>query len=71
MTPYSGKIFLINSTPPIYVDSTLPKLFQAVTDFFQERATIRTLNALTDRELDDIGITRSDIRAVAKGEFHL
>lgn len=38
--------------------------------FFNERRnvrrTIKELESLTDRELSDIGINRSDIRAVAK-----
>jgi uncharacterized protein YjiS (DUF1127 family) len=32
----------------------------------QVRRTIKELSSLSDRELSDIGITRSDIRAVAK-----
>ncbi|WP_206378192.1 DUF1127 domain-containing protein [Sneathiella limimaris] len=70
MTPYSSKIFLINSQPPVYVDSSLSNMFQTARDYFQARATMRQLNELTDRELTDIGITRADIPAVAKGEFH-
>lgn len=31
--------------------------------------TVRELSALSDRELDDIGIARSQIREVAKGEI--
>ena len=31
------------------------------------KSTVRELSALTDRELSDIGITRSDIYGVAKG----
>lgn len=30
------------------------------------RATVAALSALTDAELDDIGVTRGDIRAVAR-----
>lgn len=33
----------------------------------QYRRTINALSAMTDRELDDIGIGRSDIEAVARG----
>lgn len=33
-----------------------------------ERATIKELNNLSDRDLDDIGISRSDIPYIAKQE---
>jgi uncharacterized protein YjiS (DUF1127 family) len=32
------------------------------------KATIKQLSALSDRELNDIGIGRGDIRSVAKGD---
>jgi len=32
--------------------------------------TIRQLSALTDRELNDMGLTRGDIYSVAHGTFH-
>jgi uncharacterized protein YjiS (DUF1127 family) len=35
-----------------------------------ERQTIKELSKLTDRELHDLGIGRSDIRSVARGEFN-
>ncbi len=35
-----------------------------------QRETYNKLNGLTDRELWDIGIGRSDIRAVSIGTFH-
>ena len=33
----------------------------------REREAVRELNRLSDRELADLGIARSDIRAVAEG----
>ncbi|MDT1064077.1 DUF1127 domain-containing protein [Paracoccus sp. CPCC 101403] len=33
----------------------------------EARATRRELNRLTDRELDDIGLSRGDIERVARG----
>jgi len=35
-----------------------------------ERQTIRELSALTDHELRDLGIGRSDITSIAKGDFY-
>ena len=35
-----------------------------------ERRTIKELSALTDRELHDLGIGRSDIRSIAYGTWH-
>ncbi len=34
-----------------------------------ERITRRELNLLSDRELDDIGLSRTDIDLVAKGQI--
>ena len=34
-----------------------------------ERRTVRELSALTDHELHDLGIGRSDIRSIARGDF--
>lgn len=38
-----------------------------VTEWNDARATRNTLNALTDRELEDIGLCRGDIDIVAEG----
>lgn len=49
------------------------RLAAAITDRWQQRAeydrTLNELRRLTDRELEDIGINRFDIRSIAKGEF--
>ena len=34
------------------------------------KTTIRQLSALSDRELNDMGLTRGDIYSVAHGTFH-
>lgn len=34
-----------------------------------ERRTYKELSSLTDRELHDLGIGRSDIRSISKGNF--
>ncbi|WP_025897995.1 DUF1127 domain-containing protein [Sneathiella glossodoripedis] len=69
MTLYSSKIFLTQSSPSFYAGSGLWKFYQNIRDYIQYRNTVRELGSLTDRELDDIGVSRSDIRAIAKGEF--
>jgi len=38
-----------------------------VSDYLEYRRTFNALAGMTDRELDDIGITRGDIPAVARG----
>lgn len=38
-----------------------------VSDYVEYRRTFAALSEMTDRELDDIGITRGDIPAVARG----
>jgi len=35
-----------------------------------ERRTFNELSSLTDHDLKDIGIARSDIRAISKGTFY-
>jgi uncharacterized protein YjiS (DUF1127 family) len=36
----------------------------------EQRATYKTLQMLTDRELNDIGISRGDIRSIANDTWH-
>lgn len=36
--------------------------------FAQYRRTLRELNQLEDRQLRDLGITRSDFKAIASGQ---
>ena len=42
------------------------KIWAAVTAWNDARVTKNALNRLTDRELDDIGLTRGDIETVAR-----
>ncbi len=48
---------------------SLGALLATLKTWNDERITRRDLNALTDRELADIGLTRDDINDVAKGRF--
>lgn len=41
--------------------SFLSRVFAAITAWNETRVTRNALNRLTDRELDDIGLTRGDI----------
>lgn len=47
------------------LSATLAGVVSAVTVWNDERATRQALARLTDRELDDIGLCRGDIDAVA------
>ncbi len=40
------------------------KFVHAVSSWFEARATRKALSQLTDRELDDIGLNRSDIQQI-------
>lgn len=44
-------------------------LFASVVAWNDARITRKSLSALTDRELDDIGLLRSDIDGVAKSNL--
>jgi uncharacterized protein YjiS (DUF1127 family) len=43
----------------------LATLIERVRAYFRYRETVRELSKLTDRELDDLGISRGDIATVA------
>ncbi|WP_425045895.1 DUF1127 domain-containing protein [Primorskyibacter sp. S87] len=44
--------------------------FGTVVNWNDARVTRKALSALTDRELEDIGLNRCDIDAVATGKVH-
>ncbi|MEM9581176.1 MAG: DUF1127 domain-containing protein [Pseudomonadota bacterium] len=46
--------------------AALNALFGAIVHWNEARQTRRALNALTDRELDDIGLVRGDIDIVVR-----
>jgi uncharacterized protein YjiS (DUF1127 family) len=37
-----------------------------IRSYFRYRETVRELSRLTDRELDDLGLSRSDIQYIAR-----
>jgi len=43
-------------------------MFKTVKRWTQQRTAIQQLSQLSNRELEDIGISRSDIYAVARGK---
>ncbi len=45
----------------------LSTLLAGINRWLRYRETVRQLSDLTDRELRDLGISRSDISAVARG----
>ncbi len=47
----------------------LARLIGTLVDWNETRMTRDALSKLSDRELDDIGLTRGDIDAVASGTF--
>ena len=47
------------------VVSFFEKIAQDLAKRKEQRATFKTLQSLSDRELNDIGISRGDIRAIA------
>lgn len=51
------------STRPGFVSELLVRL----RGWANRRATARALDELNDRELDDLGLTRGDIRLMAEG----
>jgi uncharacterized protein YjiS (DUF1127 family) len=44
----------------------LSTIIERLNAYIRYRETVRELSKLTDRELDDLGITRTEIRTVAR-----
>lgn len=49
--------------------SIISKISAWLVEWNAARVTRNQLNNLTDRELDDIGLTRADIQDVARGQI--
>ncbi len=44
-------------------------IVNTIARYAQYQRTVRELNALDGRQLHDLGITRSDIKAIARGTY--
>ncbi|MCS6762338.1 MAG: DUF1127 domain-containing protein [Candidatus Devosia symbiotica] len=42
---------------------------QKIAQFAQYQRTLRELSALDDRQLNDLGITKGDIKNIARGNY--
>ena len=49
------------------IGATFASVVNAVVEWNDARVTRNALNGLTDRELEDIGLSRGDIEIVAEG----
>jgi len=61
------KSTLITTQAPIAYDDSLIDTIKA---FFAKRKAIAQLQALSERELADIGLCRADIKAAVKGDLY-
>lgn len=61
------KSTLITTQAPIAYDDSLIDTIKA---FFAKRKAIAQLQAFSDRELEDIGLSRADIKAAVKGDLY-
>ncbi len=59
---------LIKTVPPVSVDTM--GLVEAIKRYFANRKAIRQLDGMTSSQLADIGIERSDIRAIVSGDLY-
>ncbi len=59
---------LINSVPPISAD--ISGLFESIKSFFANRRAIHQLEAMSNHQLHDIGITRTEIEAAVFGDLY-
>ncbi|SIS81760.1 protein of unknown function [Roseivivax lentus] len=59
--PLMGPAGMASRIGSVFVTAT-----SVASDWNQRRVTRRKLSQLTDRELDDVGLTRADIERVAR-----
>ena len=68
------KVHLLITTPPVYIEvikrrGTKMNIAKKIADFARYQRTLRELNSLDSRQLNDLGITRSDIKSIARGTY--
>jgi uncharacterized protein YjiS (DUF1127 family) len=74
--PFSGDrgIYISHSRSILTIMEMTMSMFPSIVRLYQawrrHEVVRRELSQLTDRELADIGITRSDIERIASGEAH-
>jgi len=74
--PFSGDrdIYISHGRSILTIMEMTMSMFPSIVHLYQawrrHEAVRRELSQLTDRELADIGITRSDIERIASGEAH-
>ena len=49
---------------------TKMNIAKKIADFARYQRTLRELNSLDSRQLNDLGITRSDMRSIARGTYN-
>ena len=68
------KVHLLITTTPVYIEvikrrGTKMNIAKKIADFARYQRTLRELNSLDSRQLNDLGITRSDIKSIARGTY--
>ncbi len=62
-----SKTTTINTQAPISYNGGLLK---SLKQFFETRKAVNALNAMSDAQLMDIGVTRCDIKAAVSGDMY-
>lgn len=65
---------LLITTELIYIEvikrrGTEMNIAKKIADFARYQRTLRELNSLDARQLNDLGITRGDIKSIARGTY--
>lgn len=66
------RVYLLITTAQIYIqrieqEELKMNIRQKIAQFAQYQRTMRELNALDNRQLNDLGITKGDIKNIARG----
>ncbi|MFT6559680.1 MULTISPECIES: DUF1127 domain-containing protein [Sneathiella] len=63
---YAKQTLITTQAPIAYDDSFI----ETIKNYFVKKRATRQLEAMTDRELSDIGISRSDIHRAVSGDLY-